>query len=101
MKPYVYVLKLIERLWSVDAWTAADNAVVDDHFAYLKTRLAEGRLILAGKTTGNDETTFGLVIFEAVDDREAKHFMENDPAVRNGIMRATLSPFRVALTRNR
>lgn len=100
MKQYVVVLRLIERLWTVDAWTATDNTIVDEHFLYLKTLLAQGRLILAGKTAGNDESTFGLVIFEAVDDEEAKFIMENDPSVRKGIMRATLSSYHVALVRN-
>lgn len=68
MKQYVYVLRLIERLWNVEAWTEADNAIVDEHFDHLKRLLAEGRLILAGKSAGNEESTFGLVIFEAIDE---------------------------------
>lgn len=99
MKQYVYVLRLIERLWSVEAWTAKDNAIVDEHFAYLKRLLAEGRLILAGKSAGNDENTFGLVIVEATDDSEARSIMANDPTVIHGIMTATLSIYHVALLR--
>jgi uncharacterized protein len=96
---YVYVLRLIERLWSVDAWTTADNAVVDAHFAYLKRLHAEGRLILAGKSAGNDASTFGLVIFEAEDLPQAQSIMANDPTVKEGIMNATLSEYHVALLR--
>jgi uncharacterized protein YciI len=100
VKQYVYVLKLVERLWVVDAWTKQDNAIVDQHFTYLKALLANRQLILAGKTGGNDEATFGLVIFEALDDEEAQRIMENDPSVKQGIMRATLSSYHVALARN-
>jgi uncharacterized protein YciI len=99
MKQYVYVLRLIERLWSVEAWTEVDNAIVKAHFTYLKGLLAEGRLILAGKTDGNDERTFGLVIFEANDEAEARRIMAQDPTVLKGIMRAELSAYRVALYR--
>ena len=99
MKQYVYVLRLIDRLWHVDAWTEADNAIVDAHFAYLKQLMAEGRLILAGKTAGNDERTFGLVIFEAEDEEEAQRIMVNDPTIVHGIMRAELSAYHVALLR--
>ncbi len=99
MKQYVYVLRLIERLWAVEAWTDADNAIVDAHFAYLKRLLAEGRLMLAGKTAGNDERTFGLVIFEAQDEEEAQRIMVNDPTIIHGIMTATLSAYHVALLR--
>ena len=99
MKHYVYVLRLIERLWSVEAWTDADNAIVDEHFAYLKQLYADGRLILAGKTGGNDANTFGLVIFEAHDEAQAQVTMLNDPSVVKGIMSAELSTYNVALLR--
>ncbi len=99
MSQYVYVLRLIERLWSVEAWTEKDSAIVDEHFAYLKRLLAEGRLILAGKSAGNDENTFGLVIFEAKDEAEAQSIMAKDPTVIQGIMTATLSAYHVAFLR--
>jgi uncharacterized protein len=99
VKQYVYVLHLIERLWAVEAWTEADNAIVDAHFAYLKRLHAEGRLILAGKSAGNDANTFGLVIFEAEDLPQAQSIMANDPTVKEGIMNATLSAYHVALLR--
>lgn len=99
MKQYVYVLRLIERLWNVEAWTEADNAIVDEHFDHLKRLLAEGRLILAGKSAGNEESTFGLVIFEAIDESEAQSIMAHDPSVVKGIMTAKLSAYHVALFR--
>ena len=39
--------------------------------------------------------TFGLVIFKADSEAEARQIMENDPAVKHGVMRATLYPYRV------
>lgn len=99
MNQYVYVLRLIERLWLLEAWTENDEAIVERHFAYLKSLLAEGRLILAGKTGGNDADTFGIVIFEARDWNEAQAIMTQDPSVVEGIMQATLSTYHVALCR--
>ncbi|NLL89375.1 MAG: hypothetical protein GX228_10760 [Firmicutes bacterium] len=42
---------------------------------------------------------FGVVIFEADSEEEARFLMETDPAVEEGIMTAELFPYRVALWR--
>lgn len=93
------MLKLTPRLLQAENWTPADEAVVGDHFARLQRLLAEGVLILAGKTDGLDTNTFGLVIFEAADEPTAQALMASDPAVAGGIMTATLYPYSVALMR--
>ena len=59
--------------------------------------MLDGTLILAGKTGGLNENTFGLVILEAENEDGANRVMENDPAVLKGIMTARLFPFKVAL----
>jgi len=101
MKQFIYVLKLISRLLKESNWTDADNAIVGRHFTHLQSLLAEGKLILAGKTEGLDEKTFGIVIFEADDLESAQKQMKLDPAVQEGIMNAQLFPYSVALTRGR
>lgn len=96
-KQFIYVLKLIPSLWNEKNWTEREEAIVERHFTKLQGLLIEGKLILAGKTNGLDEKTFGIVIFEADSEEEAKLTMENDPAVAEGIMKAELFPYRVAL----
>ena len=96
---FVYVLRLAPRLHDDGAWTDADNAAVSRHFQHLKQATAGGRVILAGRTIEPGDKTFGLVIFEAADEGEARRFMESDPAVVAGIMSATLHPYAVALQR--
>jgi uncharacterized protein YciI len=71
-----------------------DETLVNEHFEYLKKALAEGKLALAGRCLDGE---FGIVIFRAESERDAKGFMENDPAVKKGIMIAELHSFRVAL----
>jgi uncharacterized protein YciI len=44
-----------------------------------------------------DEKTFGIVIIDVSSEEEAKNIMENDPAVKEGVMTAELFPYRVAL----
>jgi uncharacterized protein YciI len=96
---FLYVLRLAPRLHDDSAWTDADKAAVSRHFAQLKEATARGRVILAGRTLEPGDRTFGLVIFEARDEAEARRFMESDPAVVAGVMTATLHPYAVALSR--
>jgi len=93
---FIYVLRLIPRLINEEAWTEEDNKIVEEHFSYLQKYQKSGKLILAGRTTLDDEDNFGLVIIKS-SEVEANDMMHNDPAVKKGIMTATLYPYRVAL----
>lgn len=97
---YLYVLKPVPRLHADSAWTEADSAAVGRHFRRLQQATADGIVILAGRTMEPGDRTFGLVIFEAADEAAARAFMEADPAVAEGVMTATLHPYRVALQRS-
>ena len=97
---YLYVLRPVERLLVAEHWTEKEAAITGRHFARLEGMLAQGRLILAGKTEGLDESTFGIVIFEADSPEEAIEIMNSDPGVAEGIMTAQLFPYRVALSRS-
>ncbi len=96
-KQFLYKLKLIPRLLAPEAWTDEDNAIVAEHFDRLKALHKEGILILAGRTLNEDASQFGLVIFKAATEEDARQFMNADPAVSKGVMTATLFPYRVAL----
>jgi uncharacterized protein YciI len=98
-RQYLYVLRLVPRVHDDAAWTEADKAAVSQHFQRLQRATAAGQVILAGRTTEAGDKTFGLVIFEAMDDAAAQQFMESDPAVVAGVMTATLHPYAVALQR--
>ena len=96
---FIYVLKPVPRLLKEDNWTEREEDIVNRHFNFLKKMLAEGKLILAGKTDGLDERTFGVVIIEVSSAEEAFAFMNNDPGVREGVMVAELYPYTVAIMR--
>ena len=55
----------------------------------------DGKLILAGRTTVRE--SMGLVILETETEAEARRVMEEDDAVRAGIMSAEVLPFQTAL----
>lgn len=96
---FIYTLKLREELRKGSTWPLADEEAVDAHFEKLKAMLAQGKLVLAGRTPTMDEDTFGIVIFEADSLEEATKIMNEDPAVIQGTMTARVFPFRTALLR--
>ena len=96
---FIYVLKLIPSLLDERNWTPREEATVETHFQYLKRLSEAGTMILVGRTQQMDEETFGIAVFEAASQEDARRIMENDPAVQGGIMTAKLFPFRVALRR--
>lgn len=99
-KQFLYQLKLIPALWDDANWTEKENAIVQSHFEALKELQQQGKLILAGRTLKDDPTDFGIVILEADSEEEAYDLMVSDPAVREGIMEASLFPYRVALLKS-
>jgi uncharacterized protein len=98
-KQFIYVLRLVPRLYSDSAWTNEDSAALKRHFVRFQEAAKSGQLILAGRTSEPGDKTFGIAIFEAVDEDAAKKFMQEDPAVVGGLMIAELHPFAVALQR--
>jgi uncharacterized protein YciI len=98
-KQFIYVLKLVPRLYADSAWTKEDNAVLERHLARFQDATKSRRLILAGRTSEPVDKTFGIAIFEAPDEDAARKFMQEDPSVAGGLMTAQLHPFAVALQR--
>jgi len=98
-KQFIYVLRLVPRLYSDSAWTKEDEAALGRHLARFKKAVETGELILAGRTTESGDKTFGIAIFQAANEKAARSFMESDPAVVAGLMTAELHPFAVALER--
>ncbi|RAP74353.1 YciI family protein [Paenibacillus montanisoli] len=95
---FIYVLRLVPSLHREENWTDETRAVVGRHFQYLKQHLEQGALIMAGRTSPVDETTFGIVVFKSANLDEARGFMRQDPAVAESVMTAELFPFHVALS---
>jgi uncharacterized protein YciI len=98
-KQFIYVYDPVrpEMVTDPDAWTEEDERIFEAHFAYLKAAAQQGIVLLAGRST--DGIGPAIVIFEAESEPQAREFMEKDPFVSGGLMRATLHPFRAALVR--
>ena len=97
---FLYQLKLIPTLLDESNWTDKENNIVQHHFEVLQSWQQQGKLILAGRTLIMDSFGFGIVILEVDSEEESTSLMESDPAIKEGIMTATLFPYRVALIKN-
>jgi uncharacterized protein YciI len=77
-----------------ETMTEEEGNIMGTHFLYLQDLLNAGKLILAGpELTGK----FGIAVIEAESEDEAKEIMLNDPAVKSGIVKYELYPYRVSL----
>jgi len=81
----------------IEGPTDEEARVVGAHFHYLKDLSEQGVVVLAGRTTTEDESVFGIFVFRAGSEEAARALMESDPAVCQGVMKAELFPFRVAI----
>jgi uncharacterized protein YciI len=93
MSEYIYLIHPY-RQGFFESPTHDEEAIMAEHFNYLKQALQEGTLILAGPCT---DDTFGLVVFHARDERAAREFMLSDPSVKKNVMAAELHPFHLSL----
>ena len=93
MPEYLYIIHPYRHGFFEDP-TEAENAVMEEHFQYLKQAARGGIVLLAGPCT---DDTFGLVIFHAESEEAANAFMFNDPSVKNNVMAAELHPLRISI----
>lgn len=95
MEHFLYVLRVTRLEQLTEGPTEAEAAVISDHVDYLMGLAAKGTMLLFGRTTEDDERTFGIALFQVASEQEAQTIMQNDPAVKHGVMRATLHPYRI------
>jgi uncharacterized protein YciI len=93
MREYLYLIHPY-RHGFFDAPTVEEEAIMDEHYAYLKRSAEGGAVVLAGPCT---DDTFGLVVFKAEDDKAANTFMFADPSVKKNVMVAELHPMRISI----
>ena len=97
MEQFVYVIRPTRADMLSAGLTEAEEAIIGTHFAYLSDLTDEGVVKMAGRTLTTGPESFGVVVLEAPDEAAARAIMEDDPAVKEGVMSAELLPFRVAL----
>jgi uncharacterized protein YciI len=96
LNQYLYKIQP-NRLEMVTRGPTDDEAsILSEHFSYLKSLTDRGVVLVFGRTQNNDPSTFGIAIFRAESEETARSIMNNDPAVKRGVMRAELFPYKVA-----
>ena len=96
MNQYLYRIQPTRLEMVTNGPTDEESSIMSEHFDYLKSLTKQGVVLVFGRTQNNDTTTFGITIFRAESDDAARSIMSNDPAVKKGIVRAELFPYRVA-----
>ena len=97
MPTYIYRIQPVRPAMLAEGLTEAEARVTAAHFDYLKRLLADGLLVLAGRTLTSDYSAFGVAIFNARDDDHMRQITEADPGVSKKLFRAEWFPFRIAL----
>ena len=82
----------------MDDASPEEEQAMRDHFAYLKSLLDAGKLVLPGPSL---DPPFGIIVFEAQNEDEARRLIEADPSVVAGVQTPELHPFRASLLRGR
>src|SRR5512138_412961 len=82
---FLYRIQATRPAMLREGLTPEEAATMAQHFAYLERLTEAGTVILFGRTLNTDETAFGLAIFSAASEAEARALVDQDPAVANGI----------------
>lgn len=97
MPTYIYRIQPVRPAMLSEGPTAEEAELSQRHFDYLKGLMADGQLILAGRTLNSDYSAFGIAIFNARDDQHMRQITAADPAVAAKLFRAEWYPYRIAL----
>jgi uncharacterized protein YciI len=92
MAEYLYLIHPFRHAF-FDAPTPEEEAILEEHFIYLKKATEAGTVLLAGPCM---DDTFGLVVFRAENDEAANAFMFEDPSVKKNVMVAELHPMHIS-----
>ncbi|MEY2830572.1 MAG: hypothetical protein RIQ33_2430 [Bacteroidota bacterium] len=98
MNQFIYFLSLLPEKRK-EVFSDDENAIIVNHFNYLLNAKEEGKIILVGRTqlSTSDIKNKGICIFTIENETEAIEFMNNDPAIKCGMMLGELFPFKVAI----
>jgi uncharacterized protein len=97
-KQFVYILRYSDEFKKQIKFGEKEQATVREHLEYLRGLMNDGNCYFAGRTNNFfDSTLFGVIVFDATSLETANETMNNDPMIKNNIMKGELHPFTVVL----
>ena len=96
MATYLYQIQPTREGFMLES-TPEEDRIVAEHFRYLQELTEQDIVLLAGRTLNTDPSSFGIVIFRAEDEDEARGILDGDPAVKAGVFRGEVFPYGIAL----
>lgn len=88
-----YVLVVLRTGPYTPASEAERAALFEGHFANIRRRADEGRLLVAGPIGENDNQYRGIFIFDVASVDEARALVATDPTVASGVFVAEFYPW--------
>jgi uncharacterized protein YciI len=76
----------------IQSMTPEEQAIFAQHFAYCEKLHSEDKLLLSGACS---DGAFGMVMYKAETEAEARSMFENDPLVQSGITDTEFHPFKI------
>lgn len=100
MPEFLYRIRPTRPAMLTEGPTPEEAQATQEHFSYLKRGIEAGFVLMAGRTI-TKEDAFGIVIFRADSEEDARKIMDADPAIEAKVMESELFPFRLALLNDR
>jgi uncharacterized protein len=97
-KQFLYKVQSTRADMAMTGANPEEKAALEERFAYLKELAEKGVVVLVGYTLNTDETSFGIVVLSTASEDTARDIMNRDPAVKKGVVKATLFPYQTVLT---
>jgi len=84
--------------WTNREMTDEEQQLMSEHFMYLKKRFDEGKVLIAGPC---EDRSMGVSVWEFDSREEAEEVMNNDPAVKAGLVKLEIKNYKVSLWRGK
>ncbi len=87
---FIYELTLFEPYQHRSQWSEKEHQIQQSHVAYLDSLTKAGKVQLAGIMEQGLEGHRGFVLLNTSGYEEARKILNEDPSVKNGMMKASL-----------
>lgn len=95
LRTFTYLIRPTRSDMLSEGHTPEEEEIVSRHADYLAGLAEKQVIIFIGRALTTDASAFGIIVMQTDTIQEAQEIMENDPAVREGVMTSTLLPFKV------